>query len=186
MLIDSKALLWMSSKPGTPVHVPGKSNDASRASVLPSLLSDCRYSRDPVPALASRDARRCLLPQRGRRLLCRQYSAPCRRWVSAGGLSGGGCTARLFPGSELGGAASQDCSAAAGRILCASLRPAGVTVVPREERELRLVSPVGVSRVVHIRLLALFKQKTCRTKPELHTQTDLEERTVSPGFLSLL
>lgn len=131
MFNDSKAV-WMSSKVGTSVHVPGKTNATSRVSVLPSLLSDCRYSRDPVPALASRDAGRCLLPQRGRRLLCRQYSAPRRRWVSAGGLSEAAGTAQLFPSSELGGAASKD--DVRPQPGWSWHRPAGVTVVPREER----------------------------------------------------
>lgn len=121
--------------------------------LLPSLPSDCRYSRHPVPAVAGRDARRCLLPQRGRRLLCRQYSAPGRRWVWAGG-SEGRRRGPAPPQPGLGGAAQR---VRAGPVR-ASLRPAGVTVVPREERELRLVAPVGVSCAVQIRLLPAFKQ----------------------------
>lgn len=124
MLTKSKALLWMCSKPGTSVHAPGKTNDASRASVPPSLRSDCRYCRHPVPAVAGRDARRCLLPQRGRRLLCRQYSAPCRGWVRAGGVWGGRGAARPVP--ELGAGRCRlpgPCSASAVQI-CARFPPA--------------------------------------------------------------
>lgn len=139
MLTKSKALLWMCSKPGTSVHAPGKTNDASRASVPPSLRSDCRYCRHPVPAVAGRDARRCLLPQRGRRLLCRQYSAPCRGWVRAGGVWGGRGAARPVP--ELGAGRCRlpgPCSASAVRILCALPSGQRVSQLCRGKGELGL------------------------------------------------
>lgn len=74
----TKPVPWINNKSTAFMHIPGKTNCASYAFLLIFLFSDCCYSCNSVPALASRNACWCLLPQCRRGLFCRQYSSSCR------------------------------------------------------------------------------------------------------------